>query len=480
MRKSTLFTVCAITLLSQIGSTRVAHAADAEAVDRRGLQLGLGGVFHEWAARDELGQYWTGHSMVNGFGPLARIGWRFLPWLGVEAEGVLLPTKGRDDGIAVLASGIRASGVLWWDLGDWQPFFLAGMGSSLANPSAGSAIFVDQDTVSHVGIGVEYEFSHAWGARADIRSIFLPAIHDGTGRYTMEVEGQLALTWRPFAHAPVADAAAGAADAAPVGPPDADGDGIPDDVDVCPWEPETRNGIRDADGCPEADAVDAPRAATPANGAAGARPAAALPPPEARSDPDGDGFFGDDDLCPNAAEDKDGFADGDGCPDPDNDQDGIPDSADKCPLVAETFNGFEDNDGCPDEVPATVAKFTGRIEGITFAPNQDLILKQSNKVLLAVVKVLQENPSVRLRIEGHTDDRGDAQKNTELSQRRADAVRAWLLAKGLAPSRLEAKGYGPSKPLADNATAAGRGKNRRVEFHLLLDDAAPSGQGGRP
>jgi outer membrane protein OmpA-like peptidoglycan-associated protein len=103
----------------------------------------------------------------------------------------------------------------------------------------------------------------------------------------------------------------------PPGPKDTDGDGINDDVDKCPTEAEDKDGFQDEDGCPDPDN-------------------------------DGDGIADKADKCPNEAEDKDGFQDDDGCPDPDNDGDGIPDAADKCPNEAEDKDGFQDEDGCPD------------------------------------------------------------------------------------------------------------------------------------
>src|SRR4051812_17667717 len=103
----------------------------------------------------------------------------------------------------------------------------------------------------------------------------------------------------------------------PPKPLDTDGDGIPDKLDKCPTEPEDKDGFQDADGCPDPDN-------------------------------DGDGILDKDDKCPNEPEDKDGFEDEDGCPDPDNDKDGIPDKDDKCPNEPEDKDGFQDADGCPD------------------------------------------------------------------------------------------------------------------------------------
>jgi OmpA family/Thrombospondin type 3 repeat len=99
---------------------------------------------------------------------------------------------------------------------------------------------------------------------------------------------------------------------------DKDGDGVPDSVDACPDEPEDKDGYQDEDGCPDPDN-------------------------------DGDGIPDKDDQCPNDPEDKDGFQDTDGCPDRDNDGDGIPDALDKCPNEPEDKDGFEDDDGCPDQ-----------------------------------------------------------------------------------------------------------------------------------
>ncbi len=120
--------------------------------------------------------------------------------------------------------------------------------------------------------------------------------------------------------------------------PDADADGVGDALDACPHEPESWNGVRDGDGCPEV--------------AEGAEVLwATLPPLPRAGDADGDGVADSDDACPEAPEDRDGFADDDGCPELDQDGDGIDDAVDRCPAAAEVVNGFEDGDGCPDVGP---------------------------------------------------------------------------------------------------------------------------------
>jgi outer membrane protein OmpA-like peptidoglycan-associated protein len=221
---------------------------------------------------------------------------------------------------------------------------------------------------------------------------------------------------------------------------DTDGDGILDEKDKCPLVAENKNGIQDDDGCPELDS-------------------------------DGDGIFDAVDKCPNAAEDKDGFEDDDGCPDPDNDKDGIPDAVDKCPNQPETINGFEDTDGCPDKGEAKVKLEGDKIlilDKVYFATGKDVILERSFNLLTQVASTLKAHLEIKkLRVEGHTDSQGNEASNLELSQRRAFSVRRFLSERGIDLARLEAQGFGQVRPVANNATAAGREMNRRVEFVII-------------
>ncbi|HVR62597.1 MAG TPA: OmpA family protein [Polyangia bacterium] len=201
------------------------------------------------------------------------------------------------------------------------------------------------------------------------------------------------------------------------------------------------------------------------------------PAPAAPRDSDGDGILDKDDKCPNEPEDKDGFQDDDGCPDPDNDADGILDKDDKCPNEPEVFNGIDDDDGCPDK-GAVLAVMTGeRIEireQVNFATNKAIIQRSSFPLLSTIAKLLALHPEVtRLRVEGHTDRSGVASKNQKLSQARAEAVRRYLIdAGGIDGARLEAAGFGSSRPIASNATKKGRALNRRSEF--IIVDRAPA------
>ena len=255
--------------------------------------------------------------------------------------------------------------------------------------------------------------------------------------------------------------------------PDNDQDGILDTVDACPLDPEDKDGFEDNDGCPDPDndrdgildvddkCPDQPENINNFEDADGC--------PDLIPDTDGDGILDPDDQCPTEPEDKDGWQDEDGCPDPDNDSDRILDVNDKCPNEPETVNGFEDGDGCPDKGLVVVTKEKIEIlQKVFFFTDKATIKKESYEVLNQVAAVLVGNPHLkRVRVEGHTDSQGKDKYNLDLSQRRSESVRAYLIAQGVAPDRLDAVGYGETVPIADNKTADGRAENRRVEFTIL-------------
>jgi outer membrane protein OmpA-like peptidoglycan-associated protein len=214
---------------------------------------------------------------------------------------------------------------------------------------------------------------------------------------------------------------------------DQDGDGIPDVRDRCPTEPEDKDAFEDEDGCPDPDN-------------------------------DKDGILDPKDKCPNEPEDQDGFEDQDGCPDPDNDQDGVLDVADKCPNEA----GVPEEGGCPKKfefINVTDEKIELK-QAIFFQTAKSVIMPKSFGLLNEVATVLLGRPNMEVRIEGHTDIRGGRAYNLRLSQARADSVRAYLVGRGIGSDRMEAKGYGPDQPIDNNKTAAGRERNRRVEFMI--------------
>jgi len=247
---------------------------------------------------------------------------------------------------------------------------------------------------------------------------------------------------------------------------DRDGDGYGDLLDRCPSQPENFNGYQDQDGCPD------------------------------DPDSDSDGIADSLDQCELIAEDKDGYLDSDGCPEPDNDLDGLLDAADKCPTDPEDLDGYEDEDGCPDpdndkdtvpdikdqcpnEIGSTTQEPLGcpgnRLAVVTdcevkitqqihFETNKDKIRPESYPVLDAVADVLAKNPKITLEVQGHTDNKGAAAYNKDLSNRRAQSVMKYLIAHGVTNARLTAQGYGMERPLVDNGNASNRALNRRVQF----------------
>jgi outer membrane protein OmpA-like peptidoglycan-associated protein len=257
--------------------------------------------------------------------------------------------------------------------------------------------------------------------------------------------------------------------------PDNDDDGILDVADRCPLEAETLNLFQDDDGCPDSlpdadeDVIpdDEDRCPyEPGDREDGCAPAAELLSSMAdasTTDSDGDGIMDTEDACPQRAEDKDGFEDEDGCPEPDNDHDGVADVSDRCPLEAEVINGVKDEDGCPDKGASAVAMekdrvtFNGRVN---FQTARAVLTAPSKKLLKQVAVILKAYPDVRIYVDGHTDDVGSAVTNQKLSEQRAKSVAAFLASQGIDARRLEPRGFGRSQPLQGGA----RKDNRRVEF----------------
>jgi OOP family OmpA-OmpF porin len=214
------------------------------------------------------------------------------------------------------------------------------------------------------------------------------------------------------------------------------------------------------------------------------------PPPSATRDFDGDGFMDPQDRCPREAgpapfgcpeldSDGDRVADSkDSCPKTagttadgcaDADRDGVGDQTDPCPDKAETRNGYLDKDGCPDDPPKDLSRLTGVVKGVQFELDKDVLKPSSFAALDRAVKTLNKYPEVRIEISAHTDNTGNADYGRVLSPRRAQAVKQYLVDHGIDEKRLETRGAGPDEPIDTNKTAAGRARNRRIEFTLLVD-----------
>ena len=194
-------------------------------------------------------------------------------------------------------------------------------------------------------------------------------------------------------------------------------------------------------------------------------------------DNDGDGILDIDDLCRDDPEDVDNFKDKDGCPEADNDKDRILDPDDECPgkdgedleATKEVYNGVKDDDGCPDRGRVIITDTKIEIlDKIYFEYNKAVIKKQSYPILDAVYATLDGNPDIlKVEIQGHTDERGSDSYNKQLSDKRAAAVKTYLVDKGIAKNRLESHGYGEEQPVDRRRNEAAWAKNRRVEFLIL-------------
>jgi outer membrane protein OmpA-like peptidoglycan-associated protein len=229
---------------------------------------------------------------------------------------------------------------------------------------------------------------------------------------------------------------------APPVPKDRDDDGILDANDACPDDPEDRDGFQDKDGCPDPDN-------------------------------DGDKILDALDSCPNEPEDFDGFEDQDGCPDPDNDHDGFLDKDDQCPNEAEVVNGNKDYDGCPDE--GLIELHNDRIvleERVLFDFERARVKSAAKPVLNAIVSLFKQHPEwIKIRIEGHADQRGKEEYNQQLSEERAGNVRQDLIKIGIPADIIESVGYGSTRPRDLRPEEAAYQRNRRVEFVVVARSA---------
>jgi outer membrane protein OmpA-like peptidoglycan-associated protein len=232
------------------------------------------------------------------------------------------------------------------------------------------------------------------------------------------------------------------------GCPDTDGDGILDKDDACPTEkgPITTQGCPDRDNDGVADKDDA---------------CPDLPGDKAHKgcpDTDGDGIYDNEDSCPRVK----GPVENHGCPWPDTDGDGVLDKDDACPSVF----GVAENHGCPALTKKELQTIKYAFDNLEFETGKDVIKKKSYISLDGLATLLKEK-GYGLKIDGHTDNVGKPEFNMELSRKRADSVKKYLMDKGVDGSKLQTEGFGLTKPIADNKTAEGRQKNRRVEMNVI-------------
>jgi outer membrane protein OmpA-like peptidoglycan-associated protein len=220
---------------------------------------------------------------------------------------------------------------------------------------------------------------------------------------------------------------------------DSDFDKFVDAADKCPQEREDKDGFQDEDGCPDPDN-------------------------------DSDAVPDEKDKCIAVAEDKDKFQDEDGCPEDDNDNDGVADAEDKCPVEPEKINGIDDADGCPDKGGDSLVISTPDrlelLEAVAFAGNG--VAKSSANVLDQLATTLRARGDIiRLRIGVHVQPTKHANRDQALSEKRAAAVRDWLVGQGIQHERIDPKGFGGTKPLVSPSQKGAAAINDRVELIIL-------------
>jgi outer membrane protein OmpA-like peptidoglycan-associated protein len=390
------------------------------------------------------------------------------PWLGVEGELSMMLTNTLDDGITPVGGAKIYSGHVQaiFQYPDLHPNVIpfASIGDGFMHTSS-STLGSDTDWPLNLDIGARFLVHRSITLRAEGRFLRGAASRDPYTLAASYAEFLFGVSWRPSIAPP---------EAPPPPPPpkvDTDGDGIFDDADRCPDQPEDKDMFDDSDGCPDPD-----------NDADGVLDTADKCPLDAEDkdgfedadgcpdlDDDADGVPDKQDKCPREPEDKDGFKDLDGCPDPDNDNDAIPDANDKCPNEAEVINGTDDEDGCPDRGNALVVVSPDRLElleSVVF--KKTTIQKESLNLLGQIGAQMRVHPEIlRLRITVHVQPTKDPDADQRLSETRAFAIREWLIKYGIDEKRLEPRGFGGTKPLVDPKSKGAAAINERLDLIIL-------------
>ncbi|MBX3242534.1 MAG: OmpA family protein [Chitinophagaceae bacterium] len=363
--------------------------------------------------------------LTNHLDFMARLGGTFISYPVPDK-----PQTGSDKLLAELDANINAK--LLSDKYWVSPYLTAGIGGSQWNGYWGA----------YVPLGVGLQINLLDQAYININAQYRAAVTSSTAAnhlfYSFGVAGSLFEKKEPKVIPP------------PPPPPDTDNDGIVDSLDACP----TVAGLAQFNGCPDSDGDGIPDKDDKCPDVKGLQKYNGCPIP----DTDGDGINDEEDKCPN----QPGVAKYNGCPIPDTDGDGVNDEEDRCPALP----GPVSNQGCPEIKEEVMKRIDVAAKNVFFATGSSKLLAKSNASLNEVVKILQEDANLKLDIEGHTDNTGNADKNQVLSEQRAKSVLDYLISKGVDPSRLVSAGFGQDQPVADNKTAAGRAQNRRVDLKL--------------
>ena len=400
-----------------------------------------------------------------------RAAYFLTPLVGIEAEvaWVRVTTKQTGDGASLLSA--RAQAIVQHRFDRIVPFGTLGLGVWHVS-SDDDVLGSDTDMLLHVGGGVRFFATPSIAIRAEARFLRGPSQQAPYHLNASYGEFMVGVSFVPTfgGGAPAVDKPREVVVVAPK--VDTDGDGVADEDDRCPNEAEDKDLFDDTDGCPDPD--------NDGDGILDASDKCAMDAEDKDGfedddgcvdrDNDGDGVGDAQDACPAEVEDRDTYRDGDGCPDPDNDKDGILDVADRCPNDAEVINGVDDDDGCPDRGDALVVLSTDRLE--LLAPisfTKDRLTKDSFGVLAQVGGMLRQHDQIlRLRITVHVQPTNDADADQELSNKRGNAVRDWLVnEKGIDKKRLEVRGFGGSKPLVPKNAKSAALINERIELIVL-------------
>lgn len=390
---------------------------------------------------------------------------RFLnPSFDALVQGIV---PGRSFGIANDSVGLTeldlhfryklANGYLLKTTSPFAPYIYSGISGSMYNwsqPEINASV--------PLGVGFRINTQSAWGI--DVNANYKADLTGFRDYFTINAGVNLLIGGEKIAPPPPPE-------------PDSDGDSIIDVLDNCP----DVFGLASLQGCPDRDNDGVTDAEDDCPDTPGPKELAGCPD----TDADDDGIDDEDDACPNEAglaslqgcpdRDNDNVADkDDDCPDeagtiefagcPDTDGDGIQDSEDVCPEEA----GVPELKGCPEIKEEVKEKLAFATKSVQFESASSILKTSSYAVLDTIVTIMNEYPEYSLRASGHTDSQGEADKNQDLSESRAQACVAYLIDKGISEDRLVYIGYGESQPIADNINRAGRAINRRVEFELFI------------
>jgi outer membrane protein OmpA-like peptidoglycan-associated protein len=396
-----------------------------------------------------------------------RLAYFIKPWLGIEGElqAIATATKYTDKAAKIYGGRVQ----LMFQAANLSRFVVpyASIGDGfdhLASPD--TTLGSDTDWAPHVGVGARFLVHRSIALRIDGRFLRAPSLQPPVHFNASLATFMFGISWHP--------SKTPAAEAPPPPPPlkaDTDNDGVLDDSDRCPAEPEDKDLFDDSDGCPDPD-----------NDADGVNDTSDKCPLEAEDkdgvedsdgcvdkDNDGDGVADALDKCATQPEDKDGHNDLDGCPDLDNDSDGFADAQDKCPNEAEVINGVDDDDGCADRGNALVVVLPDRLEILeTIVFKKVVIHKDSTNLLTQIGATLRAHPELkRVRITVHVQPSATPEEDRRVSKLRAFAIRDWLVQFGIEDSRVEPRGFGGDKPLVDPKSKNAKGINERVELIIL-------------